>query len=35
MGPQSEYADQAHYSKSYIDYADGRYGRAKEGFIAL
>ncbi len=33
--PQSEYADHALYYKSYIDYAEGRYGRAKQGFTAL
>ena len=35
IGPQSEYADHALYYKSYIDYAEGRYGRAKQGFTAL
>ena len=35
IGPQSEYADHALYDKSYIDYAQGRYGRAKQGFTAL
>lgn len=35
VGPQSEYADHALYYKSYIDYAEERYGRAKQGFTAL
>lgn len=33
--PRSEYADHARYHTSYIDYAAGRYGRAKQGFEQL
>ena len=32
---RSEYADHARYYKAYIDYAEGRYGRAKQAFTAL
>ena len=35
IGSRSEYADHARYYKAYIDYAEGRYGRAKQAFTAL
>ena len=35
IGSRSEYADHACYYKAYIDYAEGRYGRAKQGFTVL
>ena len=35
IGSRSEYVDHARYYKAYIDYAEGRYGRAKQGFETL
>lgn len=35
IGPRSKYADHALYYKSYIDYVEGRTGRAKQGFMEL
>ena len=35
IGSRSEYVDHARYYKAYIDYAEGRYGRAKQAFTAL
>lgn len=35
IGSRSEYGDHALYYKSYIDYAEGKYGRARQGFTTL